>query len=86
MCYMQERPKHELSPATYSPKKEVVLYHYPEWTIGEKQYNETFKQGNPGPGSYDAAKQFGADAVTVVIRDPSSPDRENSVPGPGTYD
>ena len=62
------------------------MFSYPEWTIGEKQYQETFKEQVPGPGSYDAAKQFGADAVAVKIRDPSSPDRENSVPGPGTYD
>jgi Sperm-tail PG-rich repeat len=40
---------------------------------------------NPGPGSYDAGKAFGTDGTTVTIRDPSSPNLENKVPGPGAY-
>ncbi len=76
-----------ISPATYSPQKDVVLYKAPEWTIGQKQYNDdAFKTGVPGPGTYEAGKPFGADAISVAIRDPSSPSRDNEIPGPGAYE
>lgn len=43
------------------------MYKAPEWTLGEKQYIETFKQVNPGPGSYNADKPFGSDAASITI-------------------
>ena len=61
------------SPATYSPKKDAVMYRAPEWTLGEKQYIDTFKQVNPGPGTYDAGKPFGTDAASVSIIGQSPP-------------
>lgn len=31
-----DRMSENISPATYSPQKDVVLYKAPEWTIGQK--------------------------------------------------
>jgi hypothetical protein len=49
------------------------MYRAPEWTLGEKQYIDTFKQVNPGPGTYDAGKPFGTDAASVSIIGQSPP-------------